>query len=262
MPKIRGPAPEGVQAAVVMLRTIEYLSETRKPVGVTALAQALGTTKSRVHRHLQTLVQHGYVIQAADSEKYQVGPRLVTLARHISEGFDIAGFVSPALRELRDNLGHFAIYSQMEDAGMRVLATVSGTSPIEIGVKQGSLLPFHASAQGKLALAFGPDDVRRRVLASKLEKYTPHTIAKPAALEREIAMIRRQGWAVAPNEVAVGLNALAAPVRDASGGLVGAVGIVDLAQFVAPEPAKDQIQQTLAVARRISRLLGFDDAGG
>lgn len=262
MPKISGQAGEGVQAAVLMLRTIEYLSENKRPVGVTALAQALETTKSRIHRHLQTLVQQGYVVQAPDSDKYEIGPRLMTLARHINESFDIAGFVSPALQELRNSLGHFAVYSQIEDNGMRVLATVSGNSQIEIGVKQGSLLPFHASAQGKLALAFGRDDMRQRAFESKREKFTPRTIVTATALDREIAMIRRRGWAVAPNEVAVGLNALAAPVLDATGSLVGAVGIVDLTQFIPPDPTKDQIKQTLSIAGRVSKMLGYKSSGG
>lgn len=257
MPKISGPAQTGVQAAILMLRTIEYLSETKRPVGVTALAQALGTTKSRVHRHLQTLMQQGYVAQGVESEKYEIGPRLLTLARHINDSFNLAGFVSPALQELRDSLGHFAVYSQVEDMGMRVLATVSGTSPIEIGVKQGSLLPFHASAQGKLALAFGRDEIRHRTLGAKLEKFTPRTIVKAAALDREIEIIRRRGWAVAPDEVAVGLNALAAPVLDATGRLVGAVGIVDLTQFIPPEPMKEQTRQTLSIAGRVSKMLGY-----
>jgi len=259
MPKISGPAQAGVQAAILMLRTIEYLSETKRPVGVTALAQALGTTKSRIHRHLQTLMQQGYVAQGAESEKYEIGPRLLALARHINDSFNLAGFVSPALQELRDSLGHFAVYSQVEDAGMRVLATVSGTSPIEIGVKQGSLLPFHASAQGKLALAFGGDEIRQRTFGSKLRKFTPRTIVKTTALDREMEIIRRRGWAVAPNEVAVGLNALAAPVRDATGRMVGAVGIVDLTQFIPPEPMKDQIRQTLSIAGRVSRMFGYKD---
>jgi DNA-binding IclR family transcriptional regulator len=259
MPKISGPAQVGVQAAILMLRTIEYLSEAKKPVGVTALAQALGTTKSRIHRHLQTLMQQGYVAQGTESEKYEIGPRLIALARHINGSFNFAGFVSPALQELRDSLGHFAVYSQMEDAGMRVLATVSGTSPIEIGVKQGSLLPFHASAQGKLALAFGGDEIRQRTLGAKLEKFTPRTIVKTTALDREMEIIRRRGWAVAPDEVAIGLNALAAPVLDAAGRMVGAVGIVDLTQFIPPEPMKDQIRQTLSIAGRVSRMLGYKD---
>jgi IclR family KDG regulon transcriptional repressor len=257
MPKISGPAQPGVQAAILMLRMIEFLSETKRPVGVTALAQALGSTKSRVYRHLQTLLQQGYVSQSAESEKYEIGARLLTLARHINASFDVAGFVSPALQELRDSLGHFAVYSQVENAGMRVLATVSGTSQIEIGVKQGSLLPFHASAQGKLALAFGGDEIRRRTLGAKLEKFTPRTIVKPTALDREVELIRRRGWSVAPDEVAVGLNALAAPVLDATGRLVGAVGIVDLTQFIPPEPSKDQVRQTLAIAGRVSKMLGY-----
>ncbi len=260
MPKVSGPTHEGVQAAVIMLRTLEYLAESRKPVGVTALAQALGTTKSRVHRHLQTLVQQAYVVQTADSEKYEIGPSLVTLARHVNDSFNIVGFVTRILQELRDTLGHFAVYSQVEDGGMHVLANVSGKSSIEIGVRQGSLLPFHASAQGKLALAFGPPDIRQRVLASKLERYSPRTIVDAAVIEQDIARIKKRGWAVAPDEVAMGLNALAAPVLDASGVLVGAVGIVDLTQFVAPEPSSEQIQKTISAAERISTMLGYSPA--
>lgn len=257
MPKVSGPMHDGVQAAVIMLRTLEYLAESRKPVGVTALAQALGTTKSRVHRHLQTLVQQDYVVQTADSEKYEIGPRLVALARHVNDSFNIVGFVTRILQELRDSLGHFAVYSQVEDGGMHVLATVSGNSTIEIGVRQGSLLPFHASAQGKLALAFGSPHIRERVFSSKLERYSPRTIVDTAKLERDIASIKTHGWAVAPDEVAIGLNALAAPVLDANGIMVGAVGIVDLTQFIGPEPSQEQIDQTIAAAERISTMLGY-----
>jgi DNA-binding IclR family transcriptional regulator len=260
MPRIGGePGGEGVQAVILTLRILEYLAGQRKAVGVTALAQALGENKSRIYRHLRTLVQQGYIVQSADTERYRVGSRLVTLGRMVGESFDLANAAYDAIRELRDALGHSCVVSQVEAEGVRVLTTVPGKSPIEIGVKRGSLLPFHGSAQGKVALAFGDQDVRDAVLASQLEKLTPKTIVTQDALRKELGMVRHQGWAVAPNEALIGLNTLAAPIFDESGTIAGAVAIVDSIQFIPAEPSSEQVEQTLAAARHISEKLGYTD---
>ncbi len=257
MPRIAGKPGEGVQAAILVLRILELLGRERKEIGVTALARALQTTKSRIYRHLRTLVQEGYIVQPLDSERYKVGPRLVALARLVSDNVDLAAAASDVLIELRDALGHSAVVSQVEPDGVRVLATVSGKSPIEIGVRPGSLLPFHASAQGKVALAFASPEFRARVLRARLEMLTPQTIVSPAALRAEIDKVRGQGWATAPNQSALGLNTLAAPVFDASGSLCGTVGIVDMVQFIEADPSDDQIERTLAAGRKISATLGY-----
>ena len=241
MPRIEGATGEGVQAVVLTLRILEYLSEQRREVGVTALAQALGTTKSRVHRHL----------------RYRIGSRLVSLGRSVSEQLDLAQAGYGTLLELRDLLGHFSVISEVEAEGVRVLATVPGKSAIQIGVRQGSVLTFHGSAQGKIALAFGDDAIRAHVFRSRLEMLTPETIVSPSALRREIDQVRRQGFAIAPNEALIGLNALAAPVFDATGSLVGAVAIVDSIQFIQKDASEEQIRATVAAGKRISKALGF-----
>ncbi|SEE38690.1 transcriptional regulator, IclR family [Rhizobiales bacterium GAS191] len=256
MPRIGGKSGEGVQAALLALRILEHLGRERREVGVTALARALETTKSRIYRHLQTLAHEGYIVQPADSERYKVGPRLVALARTVSDNVDLAVAASDALVELRDALGHSSVVSQVEPDGVRVLATVSGRAPIEIGVRPGSLLSFHASAQGKVALAFGSPEFRARALRGRLEMLTAQTIVSPAALHKEIEKIREQGWATAPNQSAIGLNTLAAPIFDASGALCGTVGVVDMVQFIEEEPSAQQIERTIAAGRRISEALG------
>jgi IclR family transcriptional regulator, KDG regulon repressor len=260
MPRVReiGQAGEGVQAVVLVLKILELLSKERKAIGVTALAQAIGTTKSRVHRHLQTLLSQGYVVQAPETERYQAGPRLVTLGRGVSGNFNLVQAASPALLQLRDALGHFSVVSQLEPDGMRVLATVSGKSAIEIGVKQGSLMAFHTTAQGKVALAFGAPELLSRVTSGRLEMATPRTIVSADALRREINTVRKRGWAIAPNQSLLGLNALAAPIFDASGALIAAVAIVDSIQFIEDKPFDEQIRQTVAAGRRISEALGYD----
>ncbi len=257
MPRVKGPGGEGVQAVVLALHILERLAEERRPMGVTTLATALGTTKSRIWRHLQTLVQQGYIVQSGDTERYEIGARLIALGNAVGEGLDLVTAGYRALRELRDRLGHFSVISQFEPEGARILSTVSGKSAIEIGVRQGSLLGFHNSAQGKIALAFGDDALRATVFNTRLERSTPSTIVAPAALRKEIERVRRQGWAIAPNEAVIGLNALAAPVFDASGRLLGAVAIVDSVQFITADPTQDQVERTVAAARLTSTALGY-----
>ncbi len=248
---------EGLQTVVLTLQILEHVVKANRGVGVTSLARTLGTTKSRIHRHLQTLVQEGYIIQQEDSERYEVGPKLVSLGQTIGSNVDLVRAAFDPLMELRDALGHSAVASQIVPDGMRVVVTVPGRSPIEIGVRVGSTLSFHASAQGKAAAAFSSAEFQARVLRSRLDLFTPQTIISPAILAEEFERVRNQGWAVAPNQAAVGLNTLAAPIFDISGMVCGAIGIVDMVQFIGERPSDDQIQRTLKAAERISSGLGY-----
>jgi IclR family transcriptional regulator, KDG regulon repressor len=256
MPVTSDAKSDGVQAVVLTLRVLEHLGKARKPLGVTAIATALSVNKSRIFRHLRTLVNEGYLVQCSDTERYAVGGKFVSLGRAVSDRLHVGEIALPHLTVLRDALGHFSVLSEIETSGVRILATISGKSAIEIGVKQGSLLSFHSSAQGKIALAFGDAALQRSVLRSRLELQTPKTIVSATSLSRELEKIRRQGWAVAPNEALLGLNALAAPVFDAAGKLVASVAIVDSIQFIEAAPSAEQISQTVAAARQISLALG------
>lgn len=253
----RGKEAGGIQAVELALRLVAHLSRQTEAVGVTAIAESLGTTKSRIHRHLQTLLQQGYVEQEAISERYHIGPALINIGISISENYDLVGMARSALRELRDTLGHSAVVSRIEAEGVRVLLTLPGKSPIEIGVKPGSLLPLHATGQGKVTLAFGSQETRERVLDSELEAFTPHTITTSRALAAELARVKKQGWATAPNETLIGMNALGAPVYDGRGVLAGTISIVDSIQYIPTEPTPEQIRHTLIAAAKVSASLGY-----
>jgi DNA-binding IclR family transcriptional regulator len=261
MPRITGEKESGgVQSVVLALKALEYLAGAADPVGVTELADILGTTKTRIHRHLRTLLQQGYVTQSARTGRYMVGTRLVTLGRQVAESMDLSATAMPYLRDLRERLGQTCVLSQLEHDGARILQTLSGRSPIEIGVKPGSVLPFHDSAQGKVMLAHVGSEFRDRILSQPLPASTAHTITDPAVLTAELAAIRARGWAVAPNESATGLNALAAPLFDDSGAVVGALAIVDLVQFLPAKPAREQLQVIVGAASAISAALGHTGA--
>ncbi len=246
-----------VKAVEMSLRLVTYLSRQTEAVGVTAIAEALCTTKSRVHRHLQTLVQQGYARQDAVSEGYQVGPALINIGIVIGQNYDLARMAHSALTELREALGHSTVVSGVEPSGVQVLLTLSGKSPIGIGVKPGSLLSLHASGQGKVTLAFGAQKTRDRILDSELHAFTPYTITTASALAAELARVKKRGWATAPNEMLIGMNALAAPVYDGRGLLAGTISIVDSIQYIPKVPTPQQIKHTLIAASSVSASLGY-----
>jgi len=257
MPRISGSTQgSGIQAVLLALGTLEYLAQRRSAVGVTELAQTFDTTKSRMHRHLQTLVGAGYILKDVSSDRYRLSARLMALGDAVSENFELANVARPNMQNLRDALSHSVAVSIPEADGVRIVAVLRGGSSVEIGVKPGSLLEYHNSAQGKLALACGDAAVREKVLKKKLLASTPHTITDPARMSAEMERIRKQGWATSPNETMIGLNALAAPIFGALGKYVGTIAIVDSVQFITERPSDKQIAAVCQAAASISEHMG------
>ena len=251
-----GREETGVQSIAMALEILEYLAREREPVGVAAIAAALGITKSRVYRHLRTLFTRGYIYQPGSFEKYQIGIRMVSLSHLVADNFQLANIGGPAITQLRDALGHFTVLSERDRDGMRVVATRAGKSMLEVQVKQGSLLPYHASAQGKLCLAFAEPALLEQVCRGKLEALTPYSITTPRALRAEIDRVRRNGYATAFNESLVGTNILAAPIMGPGQVLQGTVAVIDSVQFLPQQPSRNQIARVMAAARQITKSLG------
>lgn len=258
MPRVSGSKEgNGVQAVVLALGMLEFMAQEQRSVGVTELSRAFRTTKSRIHRHLQTLLEAGYIVQDAETERYRVSARLMALGQAVSDGHELSVTARPAMRALRDELGHSVALSVPEETGVRIISVLPGNSNLEIGVKPGSILPYHNSAQGKVALAFGDETVLRRVLNQPYDPSTPHTLSNPLDLAANVREARDRGWATAPGESLIGLNAIAAPIFDALGHYVGALGMVDSIQYIPDTPSKQQVDRICAAAQRISTDLGY-----
>jgi IclR family transcriptional regulator, KDG regulon repressor len=257
MPKRSSEKTEGIQSVVLALSILEALGNARSHLGVTTLAESLGTTKSRIHRHLQTLLQQGYIVQSPTTERYGLGPQLIELGNAAAYASDIASVAAQPMRDLRDASEQAVVLGQIEDGGIRILITLGGKMAVEVGVRPGSVIGFTTSAQGKVALSFMPEQIRERILAKPLVGETSYSITDLDVLTQHLQDVRSRGWAVAPNEAAVGLNALAFPLLGASGELAGSIAIVGLTQFIGSPPSRDQIRAVGTAAQEISNALGF-----
>ncbi|MBZ8132430.1 IclR family transcriptional regulator [Afifella sp. IM 167] len=244
------------QSTQVAFRIIEEMAPLGEGIRLTDLARRLGMPKPRIYRFLQTLVSIGYVEQDPETERYSLTLKLFHLGQAIADGTQLLTVARPIMIRLRDALHLTTTLSLLEADGMRVVDIVRVETPVQIVTKPGALLNFHASAQGKLALAFGAPDLWEQVRKGPLARLTDDTNTDVARLQAEVAEVRRRGWAAAPGEVLPGVNALSAPIYDATNAMIGALNIVGSVQSILPEPDPSQIEALRDAARSISINLG------
>jgi len=252
--------PQEIEAVVTTLNIIEHMAQARGPIGVSELASAVCMPKPRIYRHLRTLLSRGYVTQQPDSEKYGLTMRLSHIGRAIADQTGIQVEMRAVMSALRERVHQSVVVGQIEDEGVRVLDILRQASAVEISSRPGTLFDFHCTAQGKVALAFGPAKLWKKVQRGPLRRWTCATMTDPVRLKAEVDKVRKRGWAVAPGEVLSGINALAAPVFDAGGTLVATIGVLGSTQHVAPRPAPAMLAAVLAAAGDFSRRLGYREA--
>lgn len=245
----------GVMAIRLVLEIIEALA-ARESVGITELAKALGSTKGRVFRHLRTLVDQGYAIQDEGTERYAAGPRLLAVARVAAQTPDEAllRLARPVMHRLRDAVGFTVNLSLVRGDTASIIETLPGTSFIDVVMRTHSSMPLHSTAAGKLLLA---DRLCRtgKLPALTLEKFTDSTITDPKALQTELTEVQQRGWAIAPEETMLGINALSAPVHDHRRELIAMISVLSSVQFIPREPAASLIGAVRDAAREITEAL-------
>src|SRR4029077_2444966 len=222
-----------------------HLAAKGSPIALTAIAQTFSASKSTVYRHLSALTRHGFVRRDVSTGRYAIGVKLMVLGETSRGNFEIVTVARSALLKLRDTTGQAVSLCTLLDDDLVVLDLMHGRSVVEFTTRPGTRLALHASAHGKIWLAFGPESLLERVLAAPLKPGTSKTLTDARALESEVMAGRERGWSTAPNEAVTGVNTIAVPGLDHRGVLVGSIAIVGSTQVIAPKPRPVQLRAVL-----------------
>jgi IclR family transcriptional regulator, KDG regulon repressor len=247
-----------VQSLVMGLRILEALAKNGGLRGVTELARDLSTTKWVIFRHLHTLCEQGFAVRDPVTEKYEVGRRLQSLKDALPSRYVWVHRAREEMMRLRQEVGlTVSVATPLEDrTGVIVVDVESGGRNVLYTLKLGAIFDFHSSAHGKVALAFGDSDLLDLAIRRGLRKVALRTIVTPEGLRREIKRVRELGWAHAPEEAEVNMNALVAPVFSGNGLYEGSIGIFGPIEQIEREPSAALVRSVMAAARRVSERLG------
>lgn len=246
---------KGVGRAMEVLEVL-----AARPMRGKDLADELELKWTTAYRTLAHLEEHDYLRRDPTTGEYSIGPRLYMLGAAYLISDPLVPLAPPYLRLASERMRCGAQVNERE--GLRVMTVASVDSPTPIRkTSPGFTFPLGVAAKGRLLLAHAPEEVREMVLSSPLPAFTDSTITDPDRLRAELEVIYGQGYAVAREDLQLGVGSVAAPIYDRKAAVIGCVSLVVKSDRMDEEATVSELISTVGdAAHEISVALGWSPA--
>jgi len=240
--------PETNSAIQKALSVLEVVTNEIRPLSVVDIAEELDLPRQTVHRVIRQLEELDLLRKDTSRERYITGQRLRALAINTISSSQNTRGTHAILKSLVDEVKETCNIGMLDGDEVIYIDRVECDWPLRVQLKVGSHVPAYCTAIGKLLLSYQDGDARERFLQStNFRKFTKHTITEPTLLSSQLDQIAAQGYSINNQEDAIGLIALAVPVRDPQGDIVAGLAVH------APEPR-------FPIAKALEHLPTFHDA--
>ncbi|HWP45086.1 MAG TPA: IclR family transcriptional regulator [Blastocatellia bacterium] len=240
------------------LAILEAIGERSSGMTNSEISRWLSIPKSTASYILRTLEQRGYLQRERGTGRYRLGLKVLALSRGVDSGTDIKRVALPVLERLveRSNLtAHLAVLDRGEAV---YIEKVDSPGFIKMDTWVGKRMEIHSTGVGKVLVAGLPQaEIEAIVKARGLRKLTPKTITSPAKFLREIEKVRDRGYSIDDEENSLGARCVAAPVMDAAGRVIAAVGVSGTVNQIDRASIARVAEMARDAARRISKQFGY-----
>ncbi len=181
-----------IQAIDRAARVLAALQGSRH-LGITELGAILELPPSTVHGIVKSLLEHGLVVKEPHGQRYMLGPTLLQLSNVYLDTLDVRARAMRWTGDLSERTG-LAVRLGVEFFDEVI---VIHHEPRPDGTRQmpetGLTIPAHASALGKVLLAYRPAYLQSLLAKGPLRSLTGETIVDPDALEKALVEVRGEG---------------------------------------------------------------------
>jgi IclR family transcriptional regulator, pca regulon regulatory protein len=206
------------------LSVIEAFSAERARLAIADVSEKTGLDRAAARRCLLTLASLGYADY--DGKYFSLTPRVLRLGTSCLGAMPLPKIVQPWLDKLSAEIGQSTSVSILDDWEIVYLARASQQRVMSITLMPGSRLPAACASMGRVLLATLPDQQLRSLLKKHPpEKRTHHSITDTEELISAVQRVRSDGFAIADQELEVGLRSIAVPLIDSRGRTVAAINV-------------------------------------
>ena len=248
---------EPVRAIAKATTLLDLLTEAKRPLSLSELTKAAGWAKSTVFGLLSSMRSCGLVEQDEENGRYSLGVRLFEYGSAVQSTRNIITLSREPMERLTKATGESASLSMLDRGEALVLSHAEADSSFHIVSETGAHLPAFCTAQGKVLLSSLSDTAVRRIHETQFQPFTPHAIAFPDALVVEIQTVREKGYAIENGEFKIGVRGVAAPIRDHSGAIRYAVGLIGMFRRVDSDEFRAATAEVVKTAAALSEALGY-----
>jgi len=247
-----------IQSVSHALDVLEQFRGEEDELGVTELSKRLKLHKNNVFRILATLQSRNYIEQNKSNENYRLGVKCLELGQTFIQQRGMLKQSRAILAELAERAGETSYISILRSNDVVYIDAVEASSTVRVVSRLGLHMPTHATAAGKALIACESEEEIRSRYPKGLTRYTDNTTASIEDLLGSLEQVREQGFATDLEEFEMGLRCIAAPVRDYTRKVIGAVSVSGPAHRMSDE----RIEQSLAAevvraGKELSARLGY-----
>ena len=220
----RAPSPDSGTLGKAMA-VLDIIASSREPMRFTDILRKLEQPRGTLHRQLSNLVAEGLIGLNPD-HSYSLGLRTLKFASQAWSSNSFRTVSEPHIKWLHEQTGETVHLGVLHDLDVIYLDKVEGNQTVRMHSQIGNASPPYCTGVGKAALSALPRE-RTAGLVGRLEfrRHTENTLADADALLKEIAGIRKAGYAFDREEHEIGIRCVAAPVHSPDGGFVGGVSV-------------------------------------
>jgi IclR family transcriptional regulator, pca regulon regulatory protein len=240
-----------VQSLERGLAVIRAFDADHPSLTLSEVATSTGLSRAAARRFLRTLVQLGYM--RSDGSRFALRPKVLELGYAYLSSLTLPEVAMPHLEQLVSAVHESSSVSELDGDDVVYIARVPTKRIMTVTISVGTRFPAYATSMGRVLLAsLSADRLDSYLSSADLRGLTGHTITSRSALQRELAKIRSQGWALVDQELEEGLRSVAAPIRDADGHVIAAVNVSTHAgRRSLDSVVSDLLQPLLETARHI-----------
>ncbi len=236
---------------------LALFSPQRPELSALEIAEQLGRPKSTVYRLLSSITANGFLDQDEDTSRYRVGIRLAGLGLLAQRSTTLQRALYPTLVRLSNLTGETATFMVRNGSIGSTVEMVESFQPLMVPGVLGGHPPLHASAGGKVLIAWMSPAMRRELLGARLERFTPTTITDHGRLNEELSRVQDRRVAVARGEWVSDVFGVAAPVWNHAAAVAAAI-TVGLPKARASAEQLDKVRQAvIQAASEASAAIGY-----
>ncbi len=243
-----------------LLMVLEEVARAGVPVTPTDVNANLELPKPTIHRLFSTLEEERFLQRDLDGRTYSPGPRMRVLAASILSSLRIRTARQAILKQLSREIGETCNIALPDRDAMVYLERVETEWPLRIQLPQGTRVPFHCTASGKMYLSsLAPNHLQRYLNATSLTRETDNTITDRDALMAELAEISRNGFSLDRAEFMDDMIALAVPIVEGNGRLMATLSFHAPSQRFDTDRALTHLDALRHSASELSLLIEGED---
>ena len=208
---------------------------------------------------LSTLVSTGFLSKDNHTDTYTVSLKSLKLSNRALQSMEIRKIAMPTLELLwsqypmaNGNLG------VMYDDEILIIDRIDSRSIPRTHFTPGKKLPFYCSGLGKvLASGLSDDQLDALIAKTRFKALTKYTLIDPALVKEEILKVREEGVGRDCQELSLGDNCVAAPVKTSKGKTIAAISLSALSSNMSQDELEAAIPKLKETAASITSLLGY-----